>query len=414
MDDLIAILIDSGKITKKTEYKMQDWPFNRQRYWGEPFPVVFCDHCGTVPLSEKDLPLELPYTNDFMPNENGDSPLSKITDWVNTTCPICGRKARRETDTMPNWAGSSWYWLRYCDPHNNDALADFDKLKYWGSVDCYTGGTEHITRHVLYAFFWQNFLYEIGAVPTRDPFIRKMGSGLILDSEGKKMSKSSTNGVSPMEVIDKYGSDTARLHVHFLGGYEDNTPWTYDGINGITNFLNRVWNLQDMISGEEISSEHESAINDLCIKVTSDIEALKLNTAIAAYMSFINIIKRDRFITKEELRRFLIILNPLAPHITSEIYERVFGKNIVNESWPLVGGTTKGSTTNIVINLNNKKKLVLPCPKGLSQEDLLEYLSKQESFNNIFGDISFDSIYYVPDRVINIMSKVKRMEKVDK
>ena len=414
MDDLIAILINSGKITKKTEYKMQDWPFNRQRYWGEPFPVVFCDHCGTVPLSEKDLPLELPYTNDFMPNENGDSPLSKITDWVNTTCPICGRKARRETDTMPNWAGSSWYWLRYCDPHNDNALADFDKLKYWGSVDCYTGGTEHITRHVLYAFFWQNFLYEIGAVPTRDPFIRKMGSGLILDSEGKKMSKSSTNGVSPMEVIDKYGSDAARLHVHFLGGYEDNTPWTYDGINGITNFLNKVWNLQDMISGEGVSSEHESAINDLCTKVTSDIEALKLNTAIAAYMSFINVIKRDKFITKEELRRFLIVLNPLAPHITSEIYERVFGKNIVNENWPLIGGVNKNSTTNIVINLNNKKKLVLPCPKGLSQEDLLEYLSKQESFNNIFGDISFDGIYYVPDRMINIISKTKRMEKVDK
>ena len=300
---------------------MQDWSFNRQRYWGEPFPVVFCDKCGTVPLKESNLPLVLPHTNDYLPNENGSSPLSKIEEWVNTTCPKCGNTAKRETDTMPNWAGSSWYWLRYVDPHNENELANFEKLKYWGSVDCYTGGTEHITRHVLYAFFWQNFLYEIGVVPTRDPFIKKMGSGLILDDTGKKMSKSSTNGVSPMEVIDKYGSDVARLHLHFLGGYEDNTPWTYDGINGITSFINKVWSLRDIMKGNDVSQGHIYEINKLIKKISEDIENLKLNTAIASFMSFVKKVKEDNFITKEELRIFLILLNPIAPHITSEMYE---------------------------------------------------------------------------------------------
>ena len=268
-----------------------------------------------------------------MPNEDGSSPLSKIEEWVNCKCPKCGSDAKRETDTMPNWAGSSWYWLRYVDPHNNEALADLEKLKYWGSVDCYTGGTEHITRHVLYAFFWQNFLYEIGAVPSRDPFIRKMGSGLILDDTGKKMSKSSTNGVSPMEVIEEYGSDAARLHVHFLAGYEDNTPWTYEGINGITSFLDRVWNMKDMIKGDEVSDNHKYDINSLIKKITEDIENLKLNTCIAAFMSFVKKIKEDKYITKEEMRTFLIVLNPLAPHITSEMYEIIFGGNIIDEVW---------------------------------------------------------------------------------
>ena len=308
-------LIDMNVAKEQINYKMQDWSFNRQRYWGEPFPIVFCDKCGTVPVDEKDLPVVLPQTNDYMPNENGSSPLSKIEEWVNTTCPKCGGHAKRETDTMPNWAGSSWYWLRYIDPRNNDKLADMDKLKYWGSVDCYTGGTEHITRHVLYSFFWQNFLYEIGAVPSREPFIKKMGSGLILDDTGHKMSKSSKNGVSPLEVIDKYGTDAARLHVHFMAGYEDNTKWTYEGINGITNFLNKVWDIKNIVKGNDISGEHIYEINNLIKKVTEDISELKLNTAIAALMSFIKKIKEDNFITKEELRIFLILLNPLAPHI---------------------------------------------------------------------------------------------------
>ena len=286
-EKIANMVVEKGLGKKQVNYKMQDWPFNRQRYWGEPFPVVFCDHCGVVALNEEDLPLKLPETTDYLPNAKGDSPLSKIESFVNCKCPKCGQNAKRETDTMPNWAGSSWYWLRYCDPHNNKALADYEKLKYWGSVDCYTGGTEHITRHVLYAFFWQNFLYEIGAVPTRDPFTRKMGSGLILDDEGKKMSKSSKNGVSPLAVIDEYGSDAARMHVHFLAGYEDNCMWTFKGIEGIVSFLDKVWKLQDIIKGEEVSKEHEVELNALIKKLEEDYENLKLNTAISACMIFL-------------------------------------------------------------------------------------------------------------------------------
>ena len=394
-------IIKMGVGKNQINYKMQDWSFNRQRYWGEPFPVVFCDKCGTVGVNEEDLPVKLPKTNDYLPNELGNSPLSKIEEWVNTTCPKCGGPAKRETDTMPNWAGSSWYWLRYIDPHNDKKFADFDKLKYWESVDCYTGGTEHITRHVLYAFFWQNFLYEIGAVPTPDPFIRKMGSGLILDDTGKKMSKSSTNGVSPMEVIDKYGSDVARLHVHFLGGYEDNTPWTYDGINGITNFINRVWDLKDMIKGEEISNEHIYEINQLIKKISDDIENLKLNTAIASLMAFIKKIKEDKFITKEELRIFLILLNPLAPHITSEIYEMIFKDNIINSEWPKYDEKyLSKNTIDLPIQINGKMKKTISVNRDIKEEELIE-LIKQQYPNLIFGSIR--KIIYVQEKIINII-----------
>ena len=394
-------IISMGIGKKQINYKMQDWSFNRQRYWGEPFPVVFCDNCGIVPLDEKDLPVVLPYTNDYMPNDNGSSPLSKIDEWVNTTCPKCGTAAKRETDTMPNWAGSSWYWLRYTDPNNDSKLADFEKLKYWGSVDCYTGGTEHITRHVLYAFFWQNFLYEIGVVPTRDPFIRKMGSGLILDDKGKKMSKSSTNGVSPMTVIDEYGSDVARLHVHFLGGYEDNTPWTYDGINGITNFINRVWSLKDMIKGEEVSKEHIYEINSLIKKVSDDIENLKLNTAIAAFMSFVKKIKEDGFITKEELRIFLILLNPLAPHITSEMYEIVFNGNIINDTWPSYNEKyLEKDEINLPIQINGKMKKTILTSKTSSEEEVINLI--KNTYPSLIPD-KIKKVIYIQGRIINII-----------
>ena len=395
-----VIKLGIGK--KEVNYKMQDWSFNRQRYWGEPFPVVFCDKCGTVPIDDSDLPLILPRTNDYMPNESGNSPLSKIEDWVNCKCPKCGGNAKRETDTMPNWAGSSWYWLRYCDPHNDNELANFEKLKYWGSVDCYTGGTEHITRHVLYAFFWQNFLYEIGVVPTRDPFIRKMGSGLILDDTGKKMSKSSTNGVSPIQVIDEYGTDVARLHVHFLGGYEDNTPWTYDGITGITSFINKVWDLQNIIRGEEVSNDHIYAINNLIKKVTEDIENLKLNTSIAAFMSFINIIKKDKFITKEELRIFLILLNPLAPHITSEIYEIVFGGNIIDDNWPEYNEMyLKKNEVNMPIQINGKMKKIILVDSSIDDENIIIDMIKTKYPKLISSDIK--KIIYIKGKIINII-----------
>ena len=290
----------------------------------------------------------------------GDSPLSKIESFVHTKCPKCGGDARRETDTMPNWAGSSWYWLRYCDPHNPNALADIEKLKYWGSVDCYTGGTEHITRHVLYAFFWQNFLYEIGVAPSRDPFIRKMGSGLILDDEGKKMSKSSKNGVSALTVVEKYGADVTRMHIQFLAGYEDNCMWTFNGIDGIVNFLDRVWKLQDIVRDDGVSDKHAYALNTLIKKVSEDYENHKLNTAISACMIFIKTIKEDGYITRQELKDFLICLNPLAPHITSEIYERVFGGDIANETFPEVDESKLVlSEIEIPVQVNGKLKGVL-------------------------------------------------------
>ncbi|MBQ9024633.1 MAG: leucine--tRNA ligase [Bacilli bacterium] len=405
-EKIIEKVISLGIGKKVVNYKMQDWSFNRQRYWGEPFPVVFCDNCGTVALPEEDLPLTLPHTDDYMPNDNGSSPLSKIDSWVNCTCPKCGGPAKRETDTMPNWAGSSWYWLRYCDPHNENALADFEKLKYWGSVDCYTGGTEHITRHVLYAFFWQNFLYEIGAVPTRDPFIRKMGSGLILDDTGKKMSKSSTNGVSPMEVIDKYGTDVARLHVHFLGGYEDNTPWTYDGITGITNFINKVWDLQDMIKGEEVSKEHEVEINKLIKKVSEDLENLKLNTSIASFMSFVNTIKKDGFITKEELRIFLILLNPLAPHITSEMYEIVFGGNLIDDKWPIYDESKLVEDTyEMVVQVNGKVRGKITVSTDTSDDDMKKLAKEIDNVKTHIEGKEIVKEIVVPKKLVNIVVK---------
>ena len=401
-EKIIDKVIKLGFGKKQINYKMQDWSFNRQRYWGEPFPVVFCDKCGTVPLNDSDLPLTLPQTKDYMPNESGNSPLSKIDEWVNCKCPKCGGPAKRETDTMPNWAGSSWYWLRYCDPHNDESLADFEKLKYWGSVDCYTGGTEHITRHVLYAFFWQNFLYEIGAVPTRNPFVRKMGSGLILDDTGKKMSKSSTNGVSPMQVIDEYGTDVARLHVHFLGGYEDNTPWTYDGISGITSFINRVWDLKDIVKDGEISEEHIYEINGLIKKVTEDIENLKLNTAIASFMTFINAVKKDKFITKGELRIFLILLNPLAPHITSEMYEMIFGGNIIDDEWPKYDEKyLKKNEINLPIQINGKMKKTILVNSSIEEEKEIINMIKSEYPDLIRNDIK--KVIYVKGKIINII-----------
>lgn len=395
-------VVEMGVGQVKVNYKMQDWSFNRQRYWGEPFPVIFCEKCGTVPLEEADLPLVLPKTDDYMPNDKGDSPLSKLTDWVNCTCPKCGGKAVRETDTMPNWAGSSWYWLRYVDPHNENALADYEKLKYWGSVDCYTGGTEHITRHVLYSFFWQNFLYEIGAVPTRDPFVRKMGSGLILDDTGRKMSKSSANGVSPLEVIDKYGADAARLHVHFLGGYEDNTPWTYDGINGITSFLNKVWKLPEIIDGEAVSDKHIYLLNRLIKKASEDYENLQLNTTIAACMGFVKAIRDDGFITKEELKQFLVILNPMAPFITSEMYELVFGGSILDEVWPKYDEQfLQEDEIDMPIQVKGKKVRVIKTDAEINQDDLVEKI--KTTYPELFEGKEIRKVIYVPGKIINFI-----------
>ncbi|MDE7415288.1 MAG: leucine--tRNA ligase [Lachnospiraceae bacterium] len=396
-------VVSMGIGNVQVNYKMQDWSFNRQRYWGEPFPVMYCENCGYVPLEEDELPLVLPETEDYFPNDKGDSPLSKITDWVNCKCPKCGGSAKRETDTMPNWAGSSWYWLRYVDPHNNDALADYEKLKYWGSVDCYTGGTEHITRHVLYSFFWQNFLYEIGAVPSKYPFIRKMGSGLILDDTGKKMSKSSANGVSPVEVIGKYGADAARLHVHFLGGYEDDTPWTFDGINGVTSFIQKVWNLPDVLKGDEVSRKHIYDLNRLLKKASENYEDLQLNTIIAGCMGFIKKVKEDGYITKEELRQFLIILNPMAPFVTSELFEMVFGRDILDEVWPEYDEKyLQEDEIEIPIQIKGKFVRTIKTNKDIEKDELVELILKE--YASIFKEeTDFKKIIYIPGKIINFI-----------
>ncbi len=401
----VIIKLEEKKLgEKKINYKMQDWSFNRQRFWGEPFPIIFCDDCGTVPVDEKDLPVKLPITDDYMPNEKGDSPLSKIEEWVNCKCPKCGKDARRETDTMPNWAGSSWYWLRYMDPHNSENLADIEKIKYWGPVDYYTGGTEHITRHVLYAFFWQNFLYEIGAVPTREPFVEKTGSGLVLDDTGKKMSKSSTNGVSPLTVIEEYGTDVARLHLHFLGGFKDNTPWTYKGINGIKSFLDKVWNLQSIIKGDDVSKKHIFLINKLIKKISSDIENAKLNTATAAFMGFIKKVKEDNYISKEELRIFLILLNPLAPHITSEIFEKTFGKNIVNEKWPVFNKKyLVDDEVTIVLQVNGKNRAEIIVAKDCDKKDLEKLALKNEKLQKFIAKNSIKRIIVISNKLVNMV-----------
>ncbi len=400
-EEIFSYLNKQEKCFKKTNYKMQDWSFNRQRYWGEPFPVVFCEKCGTIPIPENELPLTLPKISNYISSSDGNSPLANVTDWVNTHCPNCGGSAIRETDTMPNWAGSSWYWLRYIDPHNNEKLADFEKLKYWGSVDCYTGGTEHITRHVLYAFFWQNFLYEIGVVPTREPFSKKLGSGLILDDTGKKMSKSSTNGVSPLEVIDKHGCDVTRLHLHFLGGYEDNTPWTYKGINGIENFINKVWNLQNIIVTEVPNEKRYVKLNQLIKKITDDIESFKLNTAIANFMSYINFIRDEKGITKEELKVFLILLNPLAPHITSEMFEILFKTNILDETWPKFNESLLvENNVNLAIQVNGKFKKTIIVKRD-SDEKVVVNLIKNTYPLLVTSDIK--KVIYVTNKIINFI-----------
>lgn len=395
-------LVNMGVGQKKTNYQITDWAFNRQRFWGEPFPVILCDKCGILPMEEKDLPLALPETNDYLPREDGSSPLSKVDSWINCTCPKCGGKAKHESDIMPNWAGSSWYWLRFVDPKNNDALADYEKLKYWGQVDVYTGGTEHITRHVLYAFFWQNFLFEIGAVPSRDPFKRKLGSGLILDNEGKKMSKSSTNGVNPLDMLATYGTDATRLHSLFLGGYEDNNYWTMDGVVGITGFLNKVWALQDIIKGEEVSEQHIYDLNRLVKKVTEDMEDLRLNTCISACMIFLKKVKEDGFITKEELRKFLILLNPLAPHITSEIYEKVFGGDILNDIWPTYDvNYLVESTIELPVQINGKLNKVIKVAKDIDKDACLEEIFKQIELP--FNKEDVKKFIFVPGKIANII-----------
>lgn len=400
---------EQGIGTRKVNYKMQDWPFNRQRYWGEPFPIIICDKCGYVPLSESELPLVLPEVSDMTPDEKGNGPLIKSKEFYECTCPKCGGKAHRETDTMPNWAGSSWYWLRFMDPHNDKEFVSKDKLNYWGEVDLYTGGTEHVTRHMLYASFWHNFLYDIKAVPKVLPFKRRMCNGLILDQYGKKMGKSAGNAVDPMEILADYGADAFRLHILFMGDYEMNTNWTLEGINGCTNFLNKVWALPEIMTDENaVSQKHEKALHTLIKKAdlgivndntsSGDHNDFKFNTVIAGMMEFINEIRKDGYITKEEMRNYLIIMNPFVPHITSELYENIFGKDINFESFPILDESKLvEDNLELPIQINGKLKGRIIVPKTESEDSIKQKAAEAA------GITEFKKIIYVKDRIVNII-----------
>ncbi|MCL2797827.1 MAG: leucine--tRNA ligase [Firmicutes bacterium] len=408
---ITAYLEKIGAGIAKTNYKMQDWPFNRQRYWGEPFPIVICDTCGYVAVPESELPLRLPKLSDYSPDESGNGPLSKAVEWVQTTCPKCGKPARRETDTMPNWAGSSWYWLRFLDPHNEKEFVSPEKLMYWGAVDLYTGGTEHVTRHMLYASFWHNFLCDIGAVPHRLPFTRRMCNGLILDDKGKKMGKSSGNAIDPIKIIDQFGADAFRLHILFMGDYEQNTMWSLDGINGCTNFLRRVWNLPEILrDSSEVSKEHERALH-LMIKradtgIISDGQKsydergdFKFNTVIASFMEFMNAVRKSGFITREELRQYLIAMNPFIPHITSELYEQVFGGDILKESFPAF------DESKLIENAVEIPVQLLGKLKGTITIELDEpQASVEQKALALLGNVTPKKVIYIKSKIINIIA----------
>ena len=346
-----------GKGHAKVNFKLRDWVFSRQRYWGEPIPIVICPKCGYVPLSESDLPLRLPNVESYEPTDNGESPLAKLTDWVETTCPKCGGKAQRETDTMPQWAGSSWYFLRYCDPHNDGALASKEALEYWTPVDWYNGGMEHTTLHLLYSRFWHKFLYDIGVVPTKEPYAKRTSHGMILGEDGQKMSKSRGNVVNPDDIVNEYGADTMRLYEMFIGDFEKAAPWNTSSIKGCKRFADRFWNLQEIVcDGDAIRPQLEASFHKTIKKVTLDIDALKANTAIASLMSLLNEIYETGTVTREELRIFTLLLNPFAPHVTEELWENMgFGGCVTGAKWPEYDeAKCKESVVEIAVQVNGK------------------------------------------------------------
>lgn len=391
--------------TPKKNYKLRDWVFSRQRYWGEPIPVVQCDKCGYVPLPEGQLPLELPEVESYMPTDNGESPLAAMTDWVNTTCPCCGGPAKRETDTMPQWAGSSWYYLRYTDPHNEEALASKEAMKYWLPVDWYNGGMEHTTLHLLYSRFWHKFLYDQGVVPCPEPYQKRTSHGMILGENGEKMSKSRGNVVNPDDIVEEFGADTLRTYEMFIGAFELSASWSQEGVKGCRRFLDRVWKLQDMVTdGEGYSKEMETRMHQTIKKVSSDFEALKYNTAIAAMMALINEFYRVGRVTKGELRTFLILLNPVAPHITEEMWQDMgFEGRLYQASWPEYDeAKTVESVVEIAVQINGKTRAVVKLPKDIGKEEAIA-AGKEAVAERLTGNIVKE--IYVPGRIINIVQK---------
>ena len=401
-------LIERKLGQKKVNYKLRDWVFSRQRYWGEPIPMVKCEKCGYVPLSESELPLLLPNVDSYEPTDNGESPLAKITDWVNTTCPECGSKAVRETDTMPQWAGSSWYFLRYCDPNNNDALASAEALKYWGPVDWYNGGMEHTTLHLLYSRFWHKFLYDIGVVPNPEPYAKRTSHGMILGENGEKMSKSRGNVVNPDDIVRDYGADTMRLYEMFIGDFEKAAPWSSASIKGCKRFLDRIWGLQDILTDDKgYRPSVEAEMHRTIKKVTEDIEELKMNTAIAALMALLNNITATGSITRDEFRTFIILLNPFAPHITEEMWvNAVFGGQLNATQWPNFDpAKCVDSSVEIAIQVNGKIRARIAVATDITSEDAIS-IAKTDV--NVAKEIDGKTVIkelYVPKKLVNIVVK---------
>ena len=404
-EKMIKFLEDKGIGTAKTNYKLRDWVFSRQRYWGEPIPIVHCDKCGYVPIDEKDLPLLLPEVESYMPTDNGESPLAAMTDWVNTTCPCCGGPAKRETDTMPQWAGSSWYFLRYTDPHNDKALASPEALKYWLPVDWYNGGMEHTTLHLLYSRFWHKFLYDQGVVPTPEPYQKRTSHGMILGENGEKMSKSRGNVVNPDDIVREYGADTLRTYEMFIGAFDLAASWSEDGVKGCRRFLERVWKLQDIMTEEEgYSKDLETKMHQTIKKVSYDFENLKYNTAIAAMMSLLNDFYKKGSITKGEFKTLIILLNPVAPHITEELWQTIGCEGRVYEqTWPEYDeAKTVEANVEIAVQINGKTKGTLMIGKDDPKDDVIAK-AKESIADKLTGHIVKE--IYVPGRIVNIVMK---------
>ena len=402
---ITAWLEEKGLGTPKVNFKLRDWVFSRQRYWGEPIPIVFCEKCGTVALPEEQLPLLLPEVDSYEPTDDGSSPLAKMTDWVNTTCPCCGGPARRETDTMPQWAGSSWYYLRYTDPKNESCLASPEALKYWLPVDWYNGGMEHTTLHLLYSRFWHHFLYDQGSVPTEEPYRKRTSHGLILGEDGEKMSKSRGNVVNPDELVDAYGADSLRTYEMFIGAFEQHAAWSTEGLKGCRRFLERVWKLGDMLQdGEAYSPELETKMHQTIKKVSNDFETLKYNTGIAALMALVNEFYRVKRITRGELKTFLLLLNPVAPHITEELWEMAgFEGRCYHQSWPSYEESkTVEDVIELAIQVNGKMRGTVKVARDAEKEAVLS-AAKDALGDKLSGTLLKE--VYVPGRIVNFVVK---------
>lgn len=401
-------LEESGKGTPKINYKLRDWVFSRQRYWGEPIPIVKCDKCGYVPLPESELPLTLPDVDSYMPTDNGESPLSTLESFINTTCPHCGGPAKRETDTMPQWAGSSWYFLRYCDPDNKDMLASKEALDYWMPVDWYNGGMEHTTLHLLYSRFWHKFLYDIGVTTQKEPYMRRTSHGFILGENGEKMSKSRGNVINPDDVVAEYGADTLRVFEMFIGDFEKTAPWSNASIKGCKRFLDRIWALQDiLIDGDSYRSELETPFHKTIKKVSEDIESLKFNTAIATMMALLNDISTVGSINRKEYTDLLIMLNPFAPHITEEIYKLIGNDGYIHDAlWVKYDeALCVDSTIEIVAQINGKVKCKLTIPADMGKDEVLKLAMENDRIKSEVEGKQIVKQIYVPNKLVNFVIK---------